>query len=682
MKLKDLLKRFTNPPKNKSSHDEKPPKKLERPLFIYWALAGVRILLTLLPQTGYIHPDEFFQSIEVIAGDRFDIDVNKPWEYNATFPIRSAFVSQLVVGIPYSIINVLSPYIWYYCQINIRTSYFLVTVPRLTLCILSFASDYCLYKSCLMNKQNYRSRLIIYASSYVMVVYATRTLSNSIELILNTLLIYYVSRCIVYSEQVVIQSDHLKNAYDKAQNIVERVKYYKLRASLPSHSLNHCLIISSIAVLGIFNRPTFLAYAFPTIFFWLQRGLGSRSVNLWDFHVRILIFILCGIPATVFLIIADSFYFGYLTLGEIINLDIGFKNIIVTPLNFLRYNSVTDNLADHGLHPRFLHFLVNVPLLFNILGIIGLIVGLKMCHGITKRQWLELPRIQSIESLMTACFIVPIGLLSVFPHQEPRFIIPTIFPIVYLYSPIIEKSNKKIAACKNTEQVVRLVQKNIGVRRLQYLWGISNILLIIFYGFLHQGGVLPLTRHIAKELKSKPELTHIHLFTSYTYSLPTALLQLRNTKRVYMSSDQHRYKLKQDFFLYEQGSKSMAHVLEEINHKMSECEAKFKNDKIPYRLYYAMPLNLFDNFVNEHNLAVNGTKQYNFSNVTVFYPHLTTEKLPHLNLLSDLELFQIDKFDVYFDKFVPCIFDRFVKFFKNFGLLVVRIKYHKNIYNL
>ena len=35
----------------------------------YMFLAFIRVLLTLLPQTGYIHPDEFFQSTEVLAGE-------------------------------------------------------------------------------------------------------------------------------------------------------------------------------------------------------------------------------------------------------------------------------------------------------------------------------------------------------------------------------------------------------------------------------------------------------------------------------------------------------------------------------------------------------------------------------------------------------------------------------------
>lgn len=41
---------------------------VRRKIGLYWILAILRVALTLIPQTGYIHPDEFFQSIEVISG--------------------------------------------------------------------------------------------------------------------------------------------------------------------------------------------------------------------------------------------------------------------------------------------------------------------------------------------------------------------------------------------------------------------------------------------------------------------------------------------------------------------------------------------------------------------------------------------------------------------------------------
>lgn len=150
--------------------------------------------------------------------------------------------------------------------------------------------------------------------------------------------------------------------------------------ALPSHSLNDCLIIASITVAGIFNRPTFIAFAACPIFFWLQRGLGSLVVNFIDFHIRIITFVICTIPALFLFILADSFYFGYLTMGEIGRLDVGINNFVVTPLNFVKYNTVVSNLKEHGLHPRCLHFLVNVPLLFNIYGVIGLGLILKMFY--------------------------------------------------------------------------------------------------------------------------------------------------------------------------------------------------------------------------------------------------------------------------------------------------------------
>lgn len=208
---------------------------MERRIGLYWILAALRIVLTFVSQTGYIHPDEFFQSIEVISGmppfryvfnkrfifnifnkrlfligDHFDIDVYKPWEFNATFPIRSMFIPQVVVGLPYAILKGLSPYTFYFLGVSLRRPYFFVLFPRLFMCALSFLSDYFLYKICYMYGQNYRVRLVTYASSYIMLTYATRTLSNSIELVLTAALLYFVSRCMAYSEKVCLTPSKIK----------------------------------------------------------------------------------------------------------------------------------------------------------------------------------------------------------------------------------------------------------------------------------------------------------------------------------------------------------------------------------------------------------------------------------------------------------------------------------------
>ncbi|XP_017794337.1 PREDICTED: GPI mannosyltransferase 4 [Habropoda laboriosa] len=655
----------------RSIDEYKPAVPIRRKIGLYWVLVVLRIILTLIPQTGYIHPDEYFQSIEVISGDYFDIDVNKPWEFNSTFPIRTVLIPQIIVGIPYSILKRLSQYTLFYLGISLKSPYFLILFPRLLICGLSFISDYCLYKICYMYGQNYKIRLITYASSYVMLVYATHTLSNTIELVLTALLLYYASYSMAYSEKVVVQSDYLSDKYKKAKTGVERVQYYKLIASLPPHSLNHCIKIATITIIGIFNRPTFIAFAFAPIFFWLQRGLGSKSVGFVDFHIRIFTFIACGIPTTIFFIVVDSFYFGYLTMGEIGNLDISMNNFVVTPLNFLRYNVNAKNLQHHGLHPHYLHFIVNIPLLYNALGVIGLLTFGRMLYSGLKAQWLNLPRIQSVVGLMTTSFVIPIIVLSIFPHQEPRFIIPTLLPLAFLYAP-------NITQISGVDTIARITEDN-GCRnaftprnklnKLQIFWFICNIALTFFYGFAHQGGVLPLSSHIATELKAKPDLTHIHLFTSHTYSIPTALLHLRNTKKTYISSGNHKYKLIKDFHLYEQGSKSVRDVCNIIALKLRECEREYITKRIPYRLYYALPATDLEEFMTIQN----STNLFNYHTINRFYPHVTVEKLPFSKVANNvIHLTNLNTFSVQiFIEIVNNVFEAF----QQFQLFLIRIEY-------
>jgi phosphatidylinositol glycan class Z len=197
---------------------------------LYWLFAILRLLLVFFPQTGYIHPDEFFQFVEVAAGkipypyfiyflnihfkifihsyiffiigDSFDIDVYKPWEFNVTFPVRNSLFPQLCVRIPYFILGGLNPYCEYFLDFSLKTPYFLILFPRLMMTILSFISDYCLYKICLIFRQSYIDRLTIFASSYVMLIYSSRTFSNAVEMILTSVLLYHVSRCIELSNKV------------------------------------------------------------------------------------------------------------------------------------------------------------------------------------------------------------------------------------------------------------------------------------------------------------------------------------------------------------------------------------------------------------------------------------------------------------------------------------------------
>lgn len=314
----------------------------------------------------------------LIAGHFFELEIDKPWEFNSTLPIRSVGVNYCIIGLSYKFLKTCN-YIAQYFGKTVFTPYSLIVFPRLFICILSFAVDYALHKLCLNNNENYKSKITILASSYVMVVYATHTFSNAIELILLALLIYYVAESMIFSNIVVKQHEYLNKRYKTSKTPMERAKIHKLRLLLSPHSFKNCFAISSITVIGFFNRPTFLAFAVCPIFFWLYRGIGFKSVIIMHLHYRMVSLIVCAIPTIVLFVIIDSFYYGYLSLAEIEFLNIDINNFVFIPLNFFKYNTNVNNLALHGLHPKYLHFLVNFPLLFNILALFSVIYLVQMC---------------------------------------------------------------------------------------------------------------------------------------------------------------------------------------------------------------------------------------------------------------------------------------------------------------
>ncbi|PIK47002.1 putative GPI mannosyltransferase 4-like [Apostichopus japonicus] len=75
---------------------------------LYCLLLLVRFLWVFQPQPGYIHPDEFFQNPEPLAGDIFGYDVHRTWEFNKTQLTRSVFFPSLTSGISFLVLKTLS----------------------------------------------------------------------------------------------------------------------------------------------------------------------------------------------------------------------------------------------------------------------------------------------------------------------------------------------------------------------------------------------------------------------------------------------------------------------------------------------------------------------------------------------------------------------------------------------
>lgn len=144
---------------------------------------------------------------------------------------------------------------------------------------------------------------------------------------------------------------------------------------------------------------------------------------------------------------------------------------VFTPLNNFRYNSATENLAQHGLHPWYQHLLFNLPML----------IGPAVLLLVTQ------PRLTNrLCSAVSGLFV-----LSLFQHQEARFLLPTV-PLIL--------SSVKIPKQKALRQVWTAS------------WIIFNLVFGLLMGTYHQGGVVPGQVFMSRQ----PDATQAIWWKTYT----------------------------------------------------------------------------------------------------------------------------------------------------------------------
>ncbi|KAF0720332.1 Aste57867_387 [Aphanomyces stellatus] len=127
---------------------------------------------------------------------------------------------------------------------------------------------------------------------------------------------------------------------------------------------------------------------------------------------------------------------------------------VVAPWNNFIYNMDPSHLADHGLHPHTNHWLVNMPLLF------GPLVPCLLVAAASRA-----PRPVHLVCLASIAF--PVSLLSLAPHQEARFLLPVALPLFLATGATL-----------------------VSHRALQLVWLVFNIALGLWFGVLHQGGLV------------------------------------------------------------------------------------------------------------------------------------------------------------------------------------------------
>lgn len=482
--------------------DKNRTRKVDPSDFI-WYFTGIliRIVWTIgYPQQGYIHPDEFFQGPEIVFDDKFQTNLTRTHEFLSPRPLRSVAILYLLYYFPVSFLSILSSlFHWSSIPFNFK-----LICPRLSILSISFCTDMLFYRLMKFfypnfNSKQYGSIMNYYGLSHVVLVFFTRTLSNSFESFLFLSLIYLININL-----------------STVRSIITNEKAYIRTRTLLSSSM----LIGFVCALGLFNRPTFPAFASVPIVYWLINIFPTLG-HSYRYHL-LLTKVIVAIVGTCFLtvcllVLFDSYYYhnGWSFLMDLKN------DLIICPLNFIFYNIDSTNLDKHGLHPAWLHFIVNATILYGPLHVCVIFWALHRLSSF--RRSIEE---QSISSVIFYHYLIPFIPLSIFPHQEARFLLPLIYPLILFIVPILLKQTFH-------QYIFRI-------------WLLFNIILSLLYGHLHQGGLLSALHHVhnspVTNISTKILVTYHtymppgYLVTSMTnsekkLSIETIIIDLQGAKR-------------------------------------------------------------------------------------------------------------------------------------------------------
>lgn len=381
---------------------------------LIWLLPAIGLVVALQP--SYIHPDEHFQTLEMLMIKFYGISGTVPWEFEPTNNARSYFPLYAFYGPLFYLMRDI---------LKVQNPLNILRIIRfynfmLYLSVLYYALPKLVNENKLQNKGRVNEALVFILSSYITWCYQCHSFSNSLETILLLLV--------------------LSNYTDILSN---------------KAGLLQLVSTGFLISVGTFTRISFPAFLLlPSIQVFLK--------VLYRKWIQMVVIAVSMTLSTSIIVYFDTFMYES-------------DEIIIAPIKNVVYNLNVDNLAKHGLHPRYTHLLVNIPL---ILG-----PGLLMIRN-TKNDFLNLPLLSIISSLF---------FLSALRHQELRFLLP----VVPLFSTLLTRFRYR--------------------PYLFRIWLVFNAAMCIIMGIFHQGGVIPMISNINAE----QDLT-IDIWWK-TYSPPTWL---------------------------------------------------------------------------------------------------------------------------------------------------------------
>ncbi|GAC94908.1 glycosyltransferase [Pseudozyma hubeiensis SY62] len=487
---------------------------------IYLFLLAVRCYSALYGY-GYIHPDEWMQSGEPYFGFSLDgVEARLTWEWHPEHALRSlsALVMQYLAVEPLlKIYRLLS---------SSLSGQALFLIQRINMLFWTLVLDVSVVF--ILPPQIARHIHYLFGISTAATTFLIRPFSNSFEAHLLAFCLLHVS------------------------NFFKDPAWYKSAGVV---GLRWGVLLALIGVDGFFTRFTFAIFALPLAIFVLYRHVqvaaeGHKRTALGSLAIAVncvVIFLAGRVESD------TNFYTRAADTNGVEVAGFWGTKWVVPPINALLYNLKTENVAQHGLHPRWLHVVVNLPMMVGVANCVILVVygwqfGRERLHPGTaihgagnegamsqdEQERIEveqtvkgaegvvagpssttpsqtsddqdIPYVDNepiIVPLSLATIIFALAILSLSPHQEPRFLLPLAFPSTIIMAYALQSPT--------------FTSRPSLTRTLCVLHVIQHILQLVLFSFLHQAALLPTLFSIDTSFSHLP--SHNPLWNRYEHHL-------------------------------------------------------------------------------------------------------------------------------------------------------------------
>ncbi|XP_041483000.1 GPI mannosyltransferase 4-like [Lytechinus variegatus] len=461
-------------------------------VYKFWfGLVVLRFIWCIWPQKSYVDPAEFFEGTDKLAARIFGFPSTSAPGYDTPKPQTTIFFPYITAGFGFHVLRKLGEI--GLVTVNERT---LLIAPRLAITAVSLLCDSCIYNIATILGQDAGACMIIFASSFVTLVFMTRNMTHVISACTFALLLLLV---VDSRKSQLVPKTPSKDKKGKEKKMVKR-------------DPNHGFWLGVFVLEGVFNHPSFFIYYLIPMAFWLTGSASQLSSGALRTVLHNLASLLPGIITMgTFLLILDSTFYGTLDAQIILdpnklleNLNSGLlRNLTVTPLNFLQYNFLDAPLE---IRPKLAHLLFNLPLLFFPL-VICFISEIFLVYSGADTKDRKTFSTSTSRAFFALVFTTPLLVFSLLPDQDPKLLLPLIIPLVLLYAEYV-------------------VYPATGMPNAP--WIIWNVLFGLIFGVVLQGGMVPALKDIKTTVTApvvdKPILYHYVFY--HTPTPPEYLLAL------------------------------------------------------------------------------------------------------------------------------------------------------------